>query len=163
MTMVQLQKKKLIKNIVPIIVVFFIAYVVSKYYYQFMLIQGESMLPSFHNMQLVVLDKQSKDYRTGDVVAFYCDALSAVLVKRIVACQSDEVQIKGTQLYVNGEVSPIYSNEIRFEYAGVLEESIKLKQNEYIMIGDNVSESKDSRYKEVGIVEKKDIIGRIIY
>ena len=48
---------------IPII----LAVVVSKFFFQLMLIQGDSMLPSYHNMQLVVLNKYDRTYEVGDV------------------------------------------------------------------------------------------------
>ena len=59
------------------------AFFISKNYYQFMLIQGDSMNPTYHNMQIVVLNKFDKNYKIGDVIAFQCDELDCVLVKRI--------------------------------------------------------------------------------
>ena len=69
--------------------------------------------------------------------------------------------IKDGLLYVNNNINNVYNN-VLFEYAGILENEITLKEDEYIVIGDNVVESKDSRYKEVGIINKKDIIGIVL-
>lgn len=142
--------------------VFGIAYLVSEYLFQFMLIQGESMSPSYHNMQLVLLDKYTKEYSYGDVIAFKCDELSSVLVKRIVACERDAVRIEDGTLYINNGVSQIYPKKGIFQYAGLLEEEKQLKDDQYVVIGDNIDESKDSRYEEVGIIFETDIIGRVI-
>lgn len=65
------------------------AWYVSKYHYQLMLIQGDSMTPTYHNLQLVVLDKHDREYAVGDVIAFRCDGLDCVLVKRIAEITSD--------------------------------------------------------------------------
>ena len=110
--------------IVLIIAVIAGAYMISANWYQFMLIQGDSMLPAYHNMQLVVLNKYDRDYETGDVIAFWCDGLDCVLVKRIAQTMDD-----GT----------------------------------YYVLGDNVEESVDSRDSRVGLVERKDIIGKVVF
>lgn len=146
----------LILLVVPII-----AFYVSNHYYQIMLIQGDSMLPSYHNMQFVVLDRYDRQYSYNDVIAFECDGLSTVLVKRIAACPNDEVVIKNRTLYVNGAVSEVYPLDTEFEYAGQLESPIVLSDTQYIVIGDNISRSKDSRYAEVGCVSESSIIGKI--
>lgn len=138
----------------------FLAWYVSAYWYQLMLIQGESMAPTYHSFQIVVLDKHNEEFERGDVIAFYCKGLSCVLVKRLVALPGDEVEISNGKLYINGELSSIYKGSI-FEYAGELEDCIYLNSGEYIAIGDNVEESKDSRYNEVGRINKKDIIGKV--
>ncbi len=119
------------------------------------------MLPNYHSMQLVVLDKHNREYQVGDVIAFRCEGLSAVLVKRIAACGGDTAQIIDGTLYVNGEVSSLYE-EGSFDYAGILEEKATLSTGEYVVIGDNIAVSKDSRNPEIGIVQEEIIIGKII-
>ena len=39
---------------------------------------------------------------------------------------------------------------------------IRLSEDQYIVIGDNIVESKDNRYELVGIVEEDGIIGEVI-
>lgn len=134
---------------------------ISAAHFRLMLIQGSSMEPSYHNFQLVVLDRHSRSCHRGDVIAFRCRGLSAVLVKRVAAEEGDRVQICEGTLLVNGEPSPLYA-EGSFEYGGILESPVVLGGGEYIVIGDNISESKDSRYEAVGIVRAEDIIGRVI-
>lgn len=134
----------------------------SRYWFQLMLIQGDSMLPTYHHLQLVLLDKQENEYEQGDVIAFQCDGLSSVLVKRIIAGPGDETIIREGTLYVNGNKSELFSEEGVFVYAGLLSKAITLADEQYLVIGDNISESKDSRHPEVGIVDARDIIGRVI-
>lgn len=69
---------------IPVIIIF--TYYVSSNWYQLLLIHGDSMNPTYHNMQFVMIDKYSGGYTYGDVIAFQCDNLDSVLVKRIVAC-----------------------------------------------------------------------------
>ena len=147
---------------IPILLVILFAGICSRYWFQLMLIQGDSMLPTYHHLQLVLLDKRGDEYEQGDVIAFRCDGLSSVLVKRIVAGPGDETIIREGTLYVNGSISESFSEEGMFAYAGLLSQPVVLTDRQYLVIGDNVSESKDSRFQEVGIVDEKDVIGRII-
>lgn len=145
-----------------LIIIFLFSYYISKNWYCIMIIQGNSMYPAYHNLQFVILDCHSKDYTYGDVIGFQCKELNHVLVKRIAACPGDTVKIEQGTLYVNGVISEVYSEENLFEYAGNLEKMITLGIEQYIVIGDNISESKDSRYNMVGYVATTDIIGKII-
>lgn len=120
------------------------------------------MLPSYHSWQIVVLDKRVSDYYLGDVIAFRCGELNAVLVKRIAAGPGDTVRILDGTLMVNGEISRVYPEKEVFDYAGMLSATVMLKDSEYIVIGDNIVESKDSRYDMVGIIHANDIIGKLI-
>lgn len=83
------------------------SYIISSNWYQVSLIRGDSMRPAYHNMQLVLIDKHSKQYTYGDVIAFQCDKLDAVLVKRIVACPDDRVIVKDGTLYINVSVKSL--------------------------------------------------------
>lgn len=138
------------------------SYYISANWCQLSLIRGESMSPAYHNMQFVLIDRHSQDYTYGDVIIFHCSNLDAVLVKRIAACPGDVVMIKDGALYVNGIVSSVYGQKGLFEYSGVAQKSLYLEENQYFVIGDNIKESKDSRYDEVGSVTIEDIIGRVI-
>lgn len=140
----------------------FAAYYISNHWFQLILIQGDSMYPAYHNMQLAVICRSEKEYQIGDVIAFRCDGLNATLVKRIVACGGDRVQIKDGHLYVNGEISPVYPEDTPFEYAGIAASEIVLQGGEVFVIGDNVGESKDSRYEEVGVIDEGEFIGKVI-
>lgn len=133
---------------------------ISDNYYQLMLIQGKSMEPAYHNLQLVILDKQINKYEYGDVIAFWCDSLNTHLVKRVAACPGDRVCIDDGILYVNGNVSEYY-REIRIVFPGIVADEIILPKGFYFVLGDNVSESKDSRYEEVGFVKKDLILGKV--
>ena len=47
------------------------------------------------------------------------------------------------------------------EYAGLAEEPIVLAKDEYFVLGDNRNDSEDSRYGNIGPVQRDDIIGRV--
>lgn len=143
---------------VAVLILFFTAFFVSNYWFQFVLIQGSSMTPTYRTWQLAVICKKSYQFESGTVIAFRCETLNSVLIKRIVACPGDTVQIKNGILYVNGnagkESSPI-------TYAGIAQELLTLSSNEYFVMGDNTEESIDSRHAEVGCITRKDILGII--
>ena len=153
-------RKKLYRALFLLIVVLVSKYV-SDTYFQVMLIHGDSMEPSYHNMQFVLIDKRVQTVHTGDVVAFRCEGLHAILVKRVVAESGQTAVIRGGRLFVAGKESTLYEGTI-FSYAGILSKEIVLAVGEYIVIGDNTEESKDSRYECVGIIQENDIIGRVV-
>lgn len=119
------------------------------------------MAPAYHHLQFVVLNKYDRQFQRGDVVAFWCDGLSCTLVKRIAAVPGDTVVINNSTLYVNGFSSEVFPEQNIFSYSGILNEEITLQTGEYLLLGDNISKSKDSRYPEIGVVSESDIYGRI--
>ncbi len=120
------------------------------------------MEPSYHNMQPVILEKDFSEIAVGDVVACRCDALDAILVKRVVAVPGDTVQIAEGVLYVNGKPSVHQSPDAKLAYAGIAEEPISLGPEEYFLLGDNYEYSKDSRYEEINVIKENAIIGRVL-
>ena len=145
---------------IPVIMA--VAWFVSANWYQVSLIRGDSMSPAYHNMQFVLIDRRSALYTYGVVIAFQCEKLDAVLVKRIVACPGDQVMIKDGTLYVNDDVSQVFPQGGSFQYRGLAAETVYLGEEQYFLIGDNLKESKDSRYDAVGKVNEEDILGKII-
>lgn len=138
-----------------ILAVIALAFFVSENYVQLLLIQGESMEPSYHNLQPVLLDKNSGAYEAGDVIAFRCEALDAVLVKRIAACPGDSVSCRDGRLYVND--APYF--DCLWQESDAEGSAYVLEDGSYFVVGDNFELSRDSRYSEIGIVRADDIIG----
>ncbi len=153
--------KKYWKTIAAVVLIVAASYLISTYLVQLMLVQGDSMYPTLKNMQPALIDKRVAELRAGDVIVFRSDRLKSMLVKRVVACPGDTVKITNGRLYVNGSESPLYKDK-KIEPAGLLASEIKAGKDEYIVLGDNITRSKDSRYEEVGTVQRQDITGKVI-
>ncbi len=153
------EKRIFAKRLLVLCGTMLLAWYISAYWVQLAIVEGDSMLPAYHNMQFVLIDKHTKDYKSGDVIAFRCGNLSSNLIKRIVGIPGDTMIIENGRLYVNGR---LIDEDTYYEYTGIMENKIKLSNGEYIVLGDNVSESKDSRYREIGIIDICDIVGEVI-
>lgn len=119
------------------------------------------MAPSYKSWQLVIIRKNPSHLASGDVIVFQCAQLNTILIKRIVACPGDTVQIKDGCLYVNGicqDKVPYHS----ISYAGIAENPVTLSSNEYFVLGDNLEYSKDSRYVDIGCIQKENILGTVL-
>lgn len=84
-------------------------------------------------------------------------------IKRVVGIPGDTVSVVAGRLVINGK----QTNE-RYPFSfinssGVLSESIKLGDNEYFCLGDNTSNSEDSRFVNYGNVQKSEIKGKVSY
>lgn len=138
------------------------AWLISTFWLQLALIQGDSMEPAFHSGQLVLLRKNFKDLQVGDVVAFKSEGLKGILIKRIAAGPGDTVEITDGTLYLNGAARTEAFEGKSIEFAGSAAEPITLKEGEYFVLGDNVAFSRDSRYEEIGCIRQRDIIGKVV-
>lgn len=121
------------------------------------------MRPAYRDKQLVVVNKHDLRFQHGDTVAFWSQELSCVLVKRVVAIPDDTVVIRDGKLYVNNRESDVFGDSCLISYAGILENEISLQADEYVVLGDNLEESVDSRYAAVGVITVADIYGRISF
>lgn len=158
--------KSIIKNLKTVFILFTIiciTFYLSKNWIQFALVQGNSMLPNYHNLQLVLVDKHTTSFNYHDVILFSNDTLHTTMIKRILALPGDTIQIKDGIVYVNGQKSPFISENTILSYAGIASTPIQLAADEYFVLGDNYEQSKDSRYPEIGCVKKDMILGKLFF
>ena len=84
-------------------------------------------------------------------------------IKRVVGIPGDTVSVVAGRLVINGKQT---SERYPFSFinsSGVLSDSIKLGDNEYFCLGDNTSNSEDSRFVNYGNVQKSEIKGKVSY
>lgn len=120
------------------------------------------MLPTYHNMQLVLIDKHSTEFKYNDVIVFSNDELNATMIKRIIAMPGDTIQIVDDIVYVNNIPSPLLPKDQPLSYSGIASSPLYLSEDEYFVLGDNLTESKDSRYSEIGCVKQNTILGKLL-
>ncbi len=112
-------------------------------------VQGDSMEPTFHDGQTVILN-QAYEVEKGMIVVFhkpeawgYMGTENVELIKRIVAGGGSTVEYDGEKLYVDGEeIYDLEANNYQCELdAGY---SHKLSNEELFVLGDNHEVSLDS-------------------
>lgn len=84
-------------------------------------------------------------------------------IKRVIGLPGDSISVVAGRLVINGKHT---NDDLPFSYIntpGVLDDTIKLGDEEYFVIGDNTSNSEDSRYINYGNVQKSEIKGKITY
>lgn len=127
---------------------------------------GPSMSPTLENGDILILDKVTYrffDIKRNDVIAFY-SSKSKYLIKRVVGMPGDYVEFKNNQLYINNEL-------VNEEYLSdnVITEDFSLNslgyqiipEDMYFVLGDNRTNSSDSRDYDIGLIKKEDILGKV--
>ena len=84
-----------------------LAMLVSMFKWQFLLIHGDSMAPTYRSFSLVLLDKQPGGYSRGDVVLYRSESLDRSIVKRIAAVPGDRLRAEDGILFINDEPAEI--------------------------------------------------------
>lgn len=133
-----------------------ICFIISNFFITICVIHGESMYPTYKDKQIVLEKKILNSYKRGDVVVIKKNNLK--IIKRIVAEPYDTIMIKDNYVYVNNQKI----DDLLTVNSGLAETEIALKENEYFVLGDNREKSIDSRNKNIGIIHKNEIKGKII-
>lgn len=97
----------------------------------------------------------------NDIVGFYLpDYGSMKFIKRVVGVPGDVIRIENKNIFRNGEkIDEFYASyEKNTEKKDI--QLIKVPQDEYFLLGDNRSNSFDSR--DFGTVDKKQIFGKAV-
>ncbi|MBU2036455.1 signal peptidase I [Patescibacteria group bacterium] len=150
------------------VVVFAIAFFLFLYLLVFQphKIKGASMDPNFKDAEYLLTDKVTYRFnepKRGDVIVFKAPGLEGEeFIKRIIGLPGETISVSQNTIYVNGEVlSEKYIGFDKYTSSGAfLEEgkTIKIPEDNYIVMGDNRPHSSDSR--SWGFVPKNDISGR---
>ena len=156
-----MKKKHDLLYILSVFVVVLLCWYVSKYHYQLMLVDGQSMEPTFRDKAVVLLDKHYAQRKAGDVVYCRCESVGRYIVKRIAAVPGDSIRAQDGVLYINGLPSvPLPEESLRAEY--ISDDDTLIPDGMYFLLGDNTEESVDSRYEIVGLMPEDDILAKVI-
>lgn len=148
---------------VSIILAVFLSKLISGALIQETKVNGNSMNPTLSNKERLILDKFS--YHRGkpkryDVVVFSFNN-GEHFVKRIIGLPGEKVSIKEGRVFINDILLSDDPIKDEIEYAGIASEGVVVGPDEYFVLGDNRNHSYDSRYEEIGTINKKVILGKV--
>lgn len=139
-----------------------IAYCITSYVGQYTRVDGISMQGALWDKDYLIMDKLTyrfQDPKRYDIIVFPYEE-NVYYIKRIIGLPGESVQIVGKNILINGEILEEEYGYEEIESGGDATSKIILNQNEYFVLGDNRNHSVDSRFSEVGTIERKDIIGK---
>lgn len=134
---------------------------------------GQSMEPNFYSGERVLVEKVTKhfeDFKRGDVVVLHPPSNDSIdYIKRIVAMPGEMVKISDCKVYIfkDGKTYQLeepYLNEDTCTRAGSIAKEgrfLKVEDNTYFVLGDNRSNSADSRF--FGLVDRDRILGKAVF
>ena len=146
-------------TVAVLVVVAALAVLITTLFLPILQISGDSMSPTLEHDEIVILLK-TKDFDRGDLIGFYYQG--KILLKRVIALPEDEVAIDAEgNVYVNGELldEPYVTDKGLGECD--LEFPYKVPGTGYFVMGDQRSNSVDSRNSVIGAISGDDIIGKV--
>ena len=160
-------KKEIFSWIQVIVMAFIIAFILKTFIFRPVYVKGPSMDPTLSDGQILILWKlnyQIGDPNRGDVIVIGEDEdelQNKSLIKRVIGIPGDIIEIKNGDVYVNNEkLNPDYVKDNTA--ANGFSKSV-LPNGQYFVLGDNRGESRDSRDKSVGFIERENIEGKTVF
>ena len=131
------------------------------------LVRGESMYPTLVENDYLIINRMAYKLgkpKDGDIIVFKTDLLQdngkqKDLVKRVIATEGQHIKIEDSKVYVDNKLLDepyIHDNYTSGDIDMIIPEG------EVFAMGDNREKSLDSRYEEVGLVNEKDIMGKVM-
>ena len=159
------KNKGIVGFLITIVVCLVIAKLLTSFVFLSVMVSGSSMETTLKNGDKGITDGlfyKMFGVDRFDIVIIEEDGYEEKLVKRVVGLPGETIKYESGQLYVNGE--PVEENFISDDvkkqtvtrYGNDIPE-IKLKDDEYYVLGDNRGNSTDSRY--FGAIKKSQIKG----
>ena len=148
-------------TIAVLLVVAAVAVLITTLFLPILQISGDSMSPTLEHDEILILLK-TKDFDRGDLIGFYFQG--KILLKRVIALPEDEVVIDGDgNVYVNGEI--LEESYVREKCLGDCDLTFPytVPGTGYFVMGDQRTNSVDSRNSIIGAVSQDDIIGKVFF
>ena len=152
-----------VQNITVILVSIILVFIFA---FRIVGVDGESMMPTLHDKDWLVISNLFYEPDNGDIVVLSKDSFlgGKMIVKRVIATEHQVIDIdfeKGI-VYIDGEA--IYEPYI----AEKTKRSINMAfpatvpEDSVFVMGDNRQHSADSRDASLGMVHKSNILGRLL-
>lgn len=156
--------QELLEWILYILVIIVLTYLIITFVGQRTKVDGHSMEPTLSHGDNLIIDKISyrfHDPERYDIIVFpYQHADNTYYIKRIIALPGETIQIKNGYVYINGVKSDEHYGKELILDAKMAADPIVLGDDEYFVLGDNRNNSSDSRDPSVGVLHRKQLIGK---
>lgn len=152
--------KKIIKEIIPYIIILITVVIIRTYIVTPVEVVGSSMSPTLSDGEVLILSKI--DYKLNNINRYDIVVINTEkkpIIKRVIGLPGESIVYRDGNLYINNSIVEDTYADItnNFEINNLGYD--KIPEDYYFVVGDNRNDSADSRLKEVGLINKKDIKG----
>lgn len=154
-----------------IVMAFVIVTVVFTFAARVVTVDGASMEPNYYNGDRVLVTSLAGEAEAGDVVIIV-HTLEETLIKRVVATEGQVVDFDNElgELIVDGQVvsGEVYGTRNGITFAPEnMDDTMDFPQTVpkgcVFVLGDHRDDSTDSRKLSVGMVDRRNILGRVVF
>ena len=137
--------------------------------FRMVIVSGSSMYETLHDGDWLVLISnvfyQEPEY--GDIIVASKDSFNngEAIIKRVIATEGQQVDIdfEAGAVYVDGvQLQEDYINNLTHNGRGV-EFPLIVEEGCIFVLGDNRAVSLDSRYAEIGQIDKREVLGKALF
>lgn len=169
----EFDSKNLILEIVETLITSFVIIVlIYAFVASIEVVSGSSMEPNYETGERILVEKLTKhvkSFERGEVIVLTPPGENRHYLKRIVGIPGDIVKIFECEIYISNDGGKFVLNETYLSENTCTKgntslregRALRLRDNEYIVLGDNRKVSIDSR--AFGVVSKSDIVGRVVF
>lgn len=147
-----------------IIVAFLIAFVLRAYVFDITMVDGTSMYPTLEDRDKLITVKLTYHFsepQRGDIVVVNApDMPGHDYIKRVIGLPNERITIRDGQVYINDELlTEPYLDDV----ATYGDTDMVIPDGYYFVMGDNRTDSRDSREEKIGVISKDDINGKAVF
>lgn len=168
--MMMTNKKKILETAYDIASVLLTALlavgIIFTFFFKISVVSGESMENTLHNADNVIITSLTPKVEYGDVVVVsQPNGYGQVLIKRVIAVGGQTVEFDsqtGKTIVDGKELNENYIKEdMRFLYS--MSKKYTVPEGKMFVMGDNRNHSADSRDINVGMIDERYVVGKVIY
>ena len=101
--------------------------------------------------------------KRGDLIVFRTNASddAALHIRRVIGLPGETVQISDGKILIDGKEYQETGQFPEITNPGLASTTVTLESGQYFVLGDNRNNSEDSRYSDIGNVNKRYIVGKL--